>query len=719
MPIRGAAPFVAAAAWFALVLAGLAAAALHATEPPVWDALSYVQKALTFWQAIDIGKPFNPFDLPLTVRPPGTILMSYPFGWSDDFRWFYFRSCAIPVGLLMLAVFVGGWSRDATSRTRWTLTALALGLAGMPILYQFQFTDETWPASWGLVDGFLAGVAALAAAAVNRSAAARSIGWAVTAAALGAFCLLIKPSGLALMGLTGAAWLAISGQGWSWRALKESTVERRFVLISALTAMLIFAAVTAACFTSAYFSPENIAFGQRVLKVFGTGIINSADAASLFRKTFGYVTPVVILGGLVLAARSRSTRGAAVAATLCLVSGLWFWLTQTEVSQIRYFLPFATMAFVLLVPAVLHWAQSLSAKTHRAVVAVAVAPALLTAVLLVTPAPAGLQNALGINLTTNAFEPENNQAADFLNQLEAEGVKNATLYVTDTTPAMRNFISVATYPNLTAPMRPQVFVIAPVDWQTPNATRMEDLLRSDFVAFQPVTDTQRRETALAHVDVPDFAAETDLINAWLSSLTAADGIAVISETRVRLLRVTDRGLFDAALARLEQAHRWPPSYYAANPPRWWSATDLAARLKDQTSPIANVAFHRDNETVAALSLHSVETEILTAGGLRLNLWFERDPATTGEGWRIFAHLLDAKGEIIANSEKPLATDTSPDAEKTLRYQAVAFPNVPPTAVAVAFGFLRTDGATPAFLAADGGPRDWNGHRLIVPLPASR
>ena len=99
-----AAPLAAMGLWLAAITLGLALAARTAADPPVWDALSYVQKAFGFWQAVGVHKLVNPFDLPMTLRPPGTILMSYPFGWSDDFRWFYFRSCFIPIALFAGAV---------------------------------------------------------------------------------------------------------------------------------------------------------------------------------------------------------------------------------------------------------------------------------------------------------------------------------------------------------------------------------------------------------------------------------------------------------------------------------------------------------------------------------------------------------------------------------------------------------------------------------------
>lgn len=710
------APILAVAAWFVVVVTGLALAALKATEPPAWDSLSYLQKALTFWQAVDAGKPFNPFDLPMTVRPPGTILLSYPFGWSDDFRWFYFRSSAIPVTLLIAAVFIGCWSRDV--RERWLLAALAAALAGMPLLYQFQYISTTLPSTWGLVDGFMTGVAAISAAAVTRSAATRSRGWAITAAAAAALCLLIKPAGLLVMAFTGIAWLLVAGIGWTVARLEQDAAEQRFVVFSISAAMLIFAAVAAVSLRSAYFSAENVAFGQRVFAVFEIQPDKGVDVASLVRDSFGYVMPVLIVAGLFIAFRDRATRGPALAAALCLFGGGWFWLFKTELLQIRYVMPFAAMAFVLLIPALTAWARNLTPPIAYTGAALVSAPALMIGVLLHLPAPSpAWQRALGVNLEANAFAAENAQGAEFLRGLEAEGIPQASLYVTDTSPALRNVLAVASYPTITDPTRPQVAIRSPVDWQTPDALRRDDMLQSDFIAFEPIKDAARRETILTREAVPDFATETLLINAWLTDVPKADGIVPVSETRVRIVRVADRKKLEAAFQRFEASHSWPPSYHAANPQQWWSAADVAAR-RDRSSPLTDIAFMPPGETTPALWLRDVETEAVN-GSLRVNFWMEAAPETLGNGWRLFGHLTNAAGDILANAETPLVPDTGPSHEKPVRYYTMTYALIPQGAATLAFGILRPNGQSLDFLTARQGPSDWEGRRLILPLAASR
>ena len=52
-------------------------------QPPIYDALSYAEKARAFWANLKRDKPINPFNLEPTVRPPGTVLLSYPFGFTQ------------------------------------------------------------------------------------------------------------------------------------------------------------------------------------------------------------------------------------------------------------------------------------------------------------------------------------------------------------------------------------------------------------------------------------------------------------------------------------------------------------------------------------------------------------------------------------------------------------------------------------------------------------
>lgn len=686
--------------WLGAVGIGLALAALAATEPPVWDALSYVKKSFGFWTAVHNHQLINPFNLPMTVRPPGTILMSYPFGWSYDYHWFYFRSLFIPVALLATGPFIAVWGPGQSARRTWMLAALALALAGMPILYQFQ-SNETLPliANWGLVDGFIAGVAAFAAACVVRSARNRSIPLAVLAAGAAAFTLWIKPAGLAVMGLTGLAWVifALAAKPYDARF-------RRFAVGSVAAAVAVFAGASALAFFSEYFSAANIEFGQRALDILAAeyaGEVPLATFLSIVRASLGYIVPMTLGVGLFVAA--RQARPAGLAAAIVLAAGLWFWVGQNVISQVRYFLPFAAMAFVLLVPALLDALDSLSVRAASATALVIAAPALVTTLLVFTGAPTAVQRHLGVNLHVSDYAAENEQAEELLQELLKMGQKASWVYLAGTSAPFRNLQAVWDFTKVTRLDMPQVTALIPTDWQRLSTVRIEDLLRCDYIGLLANTDS----SALDAREVADFPALIRLFNAWFARLDESDGVTLVSETRVKLLRVTDRTRFEAAVAQLEAEYKLPQSYRDANPPRWWAAEELAARgAVPMEVPFEGAA---ETRTLRAATSQNAD------GAFQVSVWFDSSGGTTADPWRLFGHLVDANGNILGNADSSFLTAPAPSPEKPLRLYTLTYPTRPPGAVAVALGFLLPKGETMDFLIAGAGNRDWDGKRVIVPL----
>src|SRR3972149_1906759 len=104
----------------------------HSVQPPLYDPLSYMLKAMNFWQVVEHGKFINPLNIVPTSRPPGTILMSYPFGFTPDFRGFHFRSVFFPIICIIAAVYIVAGTTKARGRGR--------GRAGILFLcFSFSF----------------------------------------------------------------------------------------------------------------------------------------------------------------------------------------------------------------------------------------------------------------------------------------------------------------------------------------------------------------------------------------------------------------------------------------------------------------------------------------------------------------------------------------------------------------------------------------------------
>jgi hypothetical protein len=557
-----------------LVVIGLAEwfYAVAETEPPEWDVLSYAAKAFYFWDAINHGKFLGLLDLPPTIRPPGTVMMSYPLGFSVSFGAFYFRSVFIPLCLVVCAIYIAGYLRELTPMAKWLLATLAITIGGMPILFQFQGNDEIPNAvTWGLVDNFLAGMAAVAIASARRSVSSLSPWWAIVGILAAAFCLLIKPAGALVMVLVAASsmLLILFRAHWSPARLWQEIELRRLCVVWLIGTTVIYGLVIVAALTSQYLGATNLAYGAAALAVLQQDFAMSIEINTLLlllHISFGY--PIVLLVGLGLVAgiAFRGERGAAAAALLCLMAGIWFWVVATEISQVRYFLPFGVMTFIIVVPSLLRMMQYLPAWLKVGSVAALSAPTVaITLLLLIPQPPVKWQQYLGINLSSRIYRAENEQALALLNKLQNERARSASIFFAELWSPSRSFGAVFSYWTFVNSALPRISGHRPVSWEGATTFRLSDIAAADYIVFGPIDDATQVRSILESRMVADLGAEYLLMKAWFSSLTPNDGVEIVSETRVRLLRIADRDRFQHSIEKLRQSHDWRSEFRAANP----------------------------------------------------------------------------------------------------------------------------------------------------------
>ncbi len=546
--------------------------AVAESEPPAWDAFTYAQKASNFWDAISHGKVMGLFDLQPTIRPPGTVLMSYPFGFSNFYGAYYFRSVFIPLVLVIVAVYIVGYFRDTPARTKWLLAALAITVGGMPFMFQFQGNGDIPSAvTWGLVDGFLAGVGAVAIGSARRSVTSVSPWWALGSSLAAAFCLLIKPAGLLVMAIVAASWVILISFRVRWRfsRLWRDLELRRLCLVWLIGTAVIYGLTIASAFFSQYMGDANVTFGVTALAVLQQDFsvpVNVDNLERFFHVSLGY--PIIVLAGVGLAssACTRGERGAAAVAALCGATGMWFWIVETGISQVRYFVPFGVMTFIVLVPSLLSLMQRLPAWLGFISAAASMLATAAITLLLIVPRPAeSWQRSLGVNLSSGVFRAEDEQALQLLTTLQNEGTKAASIYFADLSSPARSFGAIVNYATFVNSALPRLSIKWPVTWQSPTTFRLSDVTTADYLAFIPTHDAAQEKLSLESRTVPDLAAEDLLMKAWFSSLTPNDGVEVISETRLRLLRITDRNRVEQAIKKLRGAHDWRAVFLAANP----------------------------------------------------------------------------------------------------------------------------------------------------------
>ena len=73
--------------------------------PPLYDALWTAQKANNIWAAVGQHQWFNPLNVEPVMRPPGTVVFSYPLGWTLDFRTYYFNVIYFPIVIFVAALW--------------------------------------------------------------------------------------------------------------------------------------------------------------------------------------------------------------------------------------------------------------------------------------------------------------------------------------------------------------------------------------------------------------------------------------------------------------------------------------------------------------------------------------------------------------------------------------------------------------------------------------
>ena len=557
----------------------------QALKPPVYDAASYFFKARNVWNELSQPGWANPFNTDPSVRPPGAVLMAYPFGFDADFRPFFFRSIFLPIALIALAVVIAGYRRELDDSSKWLLILFAVFFTGFPCFYAFEISyDLPWQTYWGMVDGFITGVSALAIAAVMRSAWTQSLGWVGLSALLACLAFTIKPSGGLVMLLTGLAWLVIGVL--SLTKVGHDEIERKkmlcWVSYGTVLFVVVYIAIIAISSSSAYFSEQNIKFGNVALAILKkessiqSWIILWPLALPVVGYAFMVWLPMMLImvschiwwGSTNADPWSKKIHNALLFISLITVLvGVWFWLVFSGgVSQIRYFMPFLFMALILAMPAMLTSVRASPRWTQLVVSAIMLAPAITMGMLLPQQDPPhDWQKWAGVNLTSGDYDPALDQALEFAKTVKREG-RNVKLYAMAVDAAETDFQSVLTYAYLTKQPMPNVIISLPVDWVRGMAFRVKEMLDSEYWLFRPVLDENQTQSVSAISSIDSYNLEEAIFQAWATHLTMKDGIEIVSETPIsRLLRITNPSLLEAKIEELISKHRWRREFVEANP----------------------------------------------------------------------------------------------------------------------------------------------------------
>lgn len=678
-------------------------------EPPVFDALSYAQKAEAFWRAVHLGRPFNPLNVPPEVRPFGTVFFTYPFGFHYTFGDFYFLTNFLPVIFLYMAIYnVFRPLRGKTSAQIATFSVLLVAVTSLPPFFQFALAPNVNVVStWGYVDLIFAALAALSVSFLVRIHQRSYIFDMVAAALIAIVTILVKPTGMVMMAAIYGCVAIISALGI---ARKEIRPKEGIVALAWIT--LLYLTVGLVLYKSAYFSPANIAYGEsslRLLHASNTGWNEWPKVVGKIWVGFGPIFIIVLAIGLG-ASITRSSWHLAALALLCIAGGVWLWLGRTNVDVARYFLPFPIMAMMFVTPSVLRVATPHGSKQYGFLI-LGVVQAFLIAICLYRPAGMPkLQTWLGLNLSVNVNRTVVEQAESLAAGINRTPTRKFILYYVGESGEVRSFEAVMDWRRIIGLDGGNSIPALPVDWVREPAYRFNELIRADFIVFQPIWGAEA--FLKTHNDSSTYDAEEMLVRAWLTNLTTNDGVVYRDRGDTDVIEVVDRAKLWRAMEQFVANRVWPKAF-----------TDgfTNYRVVD-ASLVGNVSGNliRHPAQLFDDGRHIADIVALThnpSGGKdRFSVYVRQfnKPNDASGPWTVFVHRIN-KGKAFTGAYVPYFSDSA-DSDYVVIYNVVMDDDPDPKHSVLGIGIYKPGVASQAdTLINPAEDTDWGGRRTIVPL----
>ncbi len=563
-------PELAGTAWLVLLAAAIWTHTHATQQAPIYDAFSYYWKAYNFWAGVHAGSWFNPLNIQPTFRPPGTILMSYPLGFNQDPRGFYFRSVYMPLALLFLAVLITAYETRIDFWSRWRTVLTAIFFTSITLPYHFE-AGTPGGLIWGLVDPFLSGLAAVAAASAWRASRldARILPWAIVTSLASTLAIIVKPSGTLVAAAAGFGWVAFGlASLLEYRRNSETRARALKLLFGAVIIGASDTAIVFAALHSGYLSRQNMAFGKGAIVLMRQMDFPASQLWFLLNNGIGrgllLWVAMVCLAVIFSHRRAITTvrsMMAFIAGVCVILFGIWFWFVGSGgAAFVRYAVPFFAMGFVWLVPVSLDsWrlAPRLLSGTMPAVMA---ATMVNLALLLLVPRPSlAWQQFGGVGISAD-FPQVALTAFKALVAQPSQHPRSIYIVTLDTSGAILGSLIDQTH--LFHPGDSGVWVVRrPLDWQRSATFRLNEIATADALMVNP----KQSGEAPAGRYVANLLQEQGVITLWADGLTEADGVKVffLSPT-IEILTVVDHAKLRAALARMVAAHSWDPTFLTAN-----------------------------------------------------------------------------------------------------------------------------------------------------------
>jgi hypothetical protein len=696
-------------------------------QPPFDDSLGYMLKAKVFWDMVGSGHWKNPFDLEPVFKPPGTVLMSYPFGFSEDYKGFLFRSAILPVLLFVSALCAAASRKEMSRRGQLDLVAVGLILASLPCFYHFEVVAEVnSPVVLGLVDNFLAAVSALAFGIGYRAIQKRSWFLVALSSLLTGLCLIIKPAGVivALVIISLLILIKITSELVHPGGKLLSRHLFLFVItLSAGTALLLVVALK-----SEYLSHEMIALGNTAMTVLRNDFASTLSLNDKLYPSFGLNG--IILGltsafAVFLVARDGIQLGGSrwtllvktlnpLLAAVVLSVGAAFWLIYTDQSQVRYLYPFAFLSLILLSIFLLDAIEGRSAPYTRLTIygTAAVLFGGLTAMLYFHPFDTYWERAFGVNFRS----PQTHEfriLGDLLLQRANDTGRDLDIYALDPGSDVSMSASTGTIAftgdlqKILRPTKASFYVRTPVDFQRPSAVRFRDLVSADYILYYPGRSDPDRRSLLTGRESEKIAAEVATTTDWLMQAHEECGVKDVVVGKCAIKLVVNPKLFAESLAHWATTYSWRDVFQKENS----NFFKMAARQKvsdDRVRTLGKEATEIFDRTIA---IDKVEVETVS-------------PLIFAFDWRallghlpddvfFFVHVLDGNGKILSVDQIPLNSMSSQESNPTVSHHTEVKTHVEAAPGTLRYGFGLYQGSrAERLLTPDPPGSDFQGKRVV-------
>lgn len=531
-------------------------------EPPVYDALSYAEKAANFWHAVSLGRFFNPLNIDPTIRPFGTVFFTYPFGFHYDYQSFYFLTNFLPMVVLFIAAYnVVRPLKVRTPKQIVTFSATLMALITLPPVFQFALhLGSNVMGTWGYVDMLFGTLSALSISFLVRIESTNHFSDAMLAGCFAIVTIFVKPVGMITMAAVFGTLVIVS-----FVRLRAGEIGWRLASLAMIGVAALYMAIAVVLYKSAYFSPENIAYGEsglRLLHQSSRGLVQWFEVLGKVWVSFGPMVIILIVIGLVCSF-TRATWHLAILAITCMFGGLWLWLGRTNVENARYFFPFPIMAAIFLLPGMLR-AVGVPWITKRSVINIYgctfIMPLLIVACLVAPTASANVQRYFGLNLRINVNQASVMEARQLATKVMGHPNRRFILYYvgTESSSRVRAFEGVMDWRRVLGLPGGNTVPALPIDWVREPAYRFDELIRADFIIFERVQSASRY--LIEHHEAPGFDAEERLVRAWLTTLGNQQGVQKWSDGAITVLEIRDRARFWASISSLVSGRKWPQSF---------------------------------------------------------------------------------------------------------------------------------------------------------------